>query len=60
MQHPGLLPRVRRQVQLLEEYVRALDAHEKSDEYIVAPALEKRAGVLGAIALAEHATPHPI
>jgi fructokinase len=54
MEQPQLLPLVRSKVQkLLNGYVRAPEILDRITEYIVAPALGKRAGVLGAIALAE-------
>jgi fructokinase len=54
MKERQLFPLIRRQVQeLLNGYVRAPDILEEIDRYIVAPILGGRAGVLGAIALAE-------
>jgi fructokinase len=56
MEHPRLLPLVRSDVQcLLNGYVQAAAVLEAIDRYIVAPGLGARAGVLGAIALAERA-----
>jgi len=53
MQRDSLFPIVRRNVQhILNGYVQAAEIGEYIDEYIVPPALGKRAGVLGAIALA--------
>lgn len=53
MRHPGLLARVRADVRrLLAGYVRAPAVQDDIDDYIVAPALGARAGVLGALALA--------
>lgn len=53
MQNEGLFPLVRRQVQrFLNGYVQSPQILEEIDQYIVPPALENRAGVLGAIALA--------
>lgn len=53
MQQPGLLPQVREEVQaLLGGYLKAPEILENIAEYLVAPALGKQAGVLGAIALA--------
>jgi fructokinase len=53
MQNEGLFPLVRRQVQqLLNGYVQSPQILKEIDRYIVPPALENRAGVLGAIALA--------
>ena len=56
MRQPRLLPLVRREVRaVLNGYVRAPDILERIDDYIVAPQLGDRAGVLGAIALARQA-----
>ncbi|HWQ15113.1 MAG TPA: ROK family protein [Roseiflexaceae bacterium] len=56
MAQPQLFPLVRRRVQeLLNGYVAAPAILERIDEYIVPPALGARAGVLGAIALAQDA-----
>ena len=56
MRQPRLLPLVRREVRaVLNGYVRAPDILERIDDYIVAPQLGNRAGVLGAIALARQA-----
>ena len=56
MSHPPLLGLIRAQVvELLNNYVRAPEVIEQIDEYIVAPALGGRAGVLGGLALAERA-----
>lgn len=56
MQQPQLFPLVRRRVQeLLNGYVQAPMILDRIDEYIVPPGLGNRAGVLGAIALAERA-----
>ena len=53
MHQAQLFPSIRREVQaLLAGYVRAPQLLEHIDQYIVAPALGDRAGVLGAIALA--------
>jgi fructokinase len=53
MQQPQLLPMVRKMVQkVLNGYVPAPEIMENIDDYIVAPGLDKRSGVLGAIALA--------
>jgi fructokinase len=52
MRQPGLLEAVRHRVRaLLNGYVPPLDG--ALDRYIVAPALGDRAGVLGALALAQ-------
>jgi fructokinase len=56
MEQPQLFPLVRAKVQtLLNGYVRSPQITDQIDEYIVAPALGGRAGVLGAIALAGQA-----
>jgi fructokinase len=53
MKQPVLLPLVRREVQrLLAGYIDAPELRDGLDEFIVAPALGDRAGVLGAIELA--------
>jgi fructokinase len=53
MRTPRLLARVRTRVQeLAAGYLDVPELRERIDEYIVAPALGDRAGVLGAIALA--------
>jgi fructokinase len=53
MKQPSLLPRVRaRTRELLAGYISVPELAEGIDEYIVAPALGDRAGVLGAIELA--------
>lgn len=53
MQQLELLPRVRREVEvLLGGYIQASAILGQIEDYIVAPALGKRAGVLGALALA--------
>lgn len=54
MEQPQLFPMVRQRVlDLLNDYVRAPAILEEIDRYIVPPALGKRAGVLGAIALGQ-------
>ena len=56
MQQPQVFPLVRSKVQqLLNRYVQSPEIIENIDTYIVPPALGGRAGVLGAIALAEQA-----
>ena len=56
MERPSLLPRIRAGVrELLGGYVLAPQLSHAMDEYIVAPALGARSGVLGAIALAQAA-----
>jgi fructokinase len=57
MKQPSLLPLVRARVQaLLAGYVSAPELAGGIDEYIVAPSLGDRAGVLGAIELARRST----
>lgn len=57
MKQDGLLPLVRREVlSLLNGYVQAPQVLARIDEYIVPPALGSRAGVLGALALAQRAS----
>lgn len=59
MHLPGLLESVQQRVpELLADYVSATEITTAADRYIVAPALGDRAGVLGAIALAELAVGH--
>ncbi len=54
MQHPGLLSLVRAQViSTLKGYLRAPSILDHIDQYIVAPSLGHRSGMLGAIALAK-------
>jgi fructokinase len=56
MSHAPLFPLVRSQtVELLNNYVRAPQIVEDIDRYVVPPGLGNRAGVLGALALAEQA-----
>jgi fructokinase len=56
MMGPRLFPLIRTKVQeLLDGYVQAPQVLEQIDRYIVPPALGSRAGVLGAIALAQNA-----
>jgi fructokinase len=56
MEAPGLFPMIReRTQQILNGYVQAPQILEQIDEYIVPPGLGNKAGVLGAIALAQHA-----
>jgi fructokinase len=56
MDQPQLLPKVRSRVlALLNGYVQSSEITQNIDHYIVAPQLEGRAGVLGAIALARQA-----
>lgn len=57
MEQPRLFPLVRQRVQeLLNGYVQAPEISERIDDYIVPPGLGSRAGVLGAIALAQRET----
>ncbi len=54
MEQRHLFPLIRREVQeLLNGYIQAQEILERVEEYIVPPALGRRAGVLGAIALAQ-------
>lgn len=54
MEQVHLFPTIRREVrQILNDYIQSPEILERIDEYIVPPGLGKRAGVLGALALAE-------
>jgi fructokinase len=54
MEQPQLFPLIRRKTQeLLNGYVQSPEILERIGQYIVPPSLGNRAGVLGAIALAE-------
>lgn len=56
MKRAPLLPLIRHNVQqLLNGYVQAPEIMDKIDDYITLPALGERAGVIGAIALAQQA-----
>jgi fructokinase len=56
MQAPHLLPRVRRELRArLNGYIQSPAVLEDVDQYVVAPALGARAGVIGALVLAERA-----
>jgi fructokinase len=60
MGHALLLARVRRRTrELLADYVQASQVLDDIDDYIVAPSLGSRSGVLGAIALAARAFAPP-
>jgi fructokinase len=60
MQHEQLFPMIRRElVALLNGYIRAQAILEDIDDYVVPPQLGKRAGVLGAMVLAEHVYRNP-
>jgi fructokinase len=60
MDQAHLFPMVRREVTvLLNDYVRAPEILESIEDYIVPPALGARAGVLGALALAQRAAASP-
>ena len=57
MHQPGLIERVRREVQaLLNGYIQDPQIERSIDSYIVLPGLGDQSGVLGAIALAQQAT----
>lgn len=56
MQQPHLFPLIRQELsRLLNDYVRVKQIVEEMDEYVAPPKLGSRAGVLGALALAEQA-----
>ncbi|HPH97848.1 MAG TPA: ROK family protein [Anaerolineaceae bacterium] len=56
IQQTHLLPMIRAEVKtLLNGYVRSSKINQHMDDYIVAPGLGSRSGVLGALALAERA-----
>src|SRR5262249_39549214 len=56
MSQAQLFPLIRAEVKrLLNGYLQAAPVLDQIDEYIVPPALDSRAGVLGAIALAQSA-----
>jgi fructokinase len=60
MQQAPLFPLLRREVQiLLKGYLQSSEILNKIDDYIVPPALGKRVGVLGALALAMDAVNPP-
>ena len=60
LQQESLLPMVRKNVhELIRGFVPLPASRNDSDSYIVLPALGQKAGVLGAIALAQQATPLP-
>lgn len=60
MDQAHLFPLVRREVKaLLNDYVRAPEILEQIDTFIVPPALGARAGVLGALALAQRTAGSP-
>jgi fructokinase len=59
MQQEHLFPRIRTNVQkMLNGYIQKREILEQIDEYIVPPALGARAGVAGALALAQAAVSH--
>ena len=59
MQVPGLLPKVRQNlIHYLNGYVQSRKVLEDIDQFVVAPKLGGRAGVLGAVALAMQAKKH--
>ena len=56
MEQPHLLPRVRQELgRLLNGYIQAPGVLDDIEHYVVAPALGRRSGVIGALALAEQA-----
>jgi fructokinase len=56
MEQPHLLPRVRRELRTqLNGYIQAADILDELERYVVAPALGRRSGVMGALALADQA-----
>jgi fructokinase len=56
MQQAHLFPRIRKRVlELLNGYIQSPQVLQHIDQYVVSPGLGGRAGVLGAIALAEKA-----
>jgi len=56
MQHSGLFPMIRKELSgLLNGYIQTHELSSGLDEYIVPPKLGGRAGILGALALAEEA-----
>ncbi len=60
MQQEQLFPMIRRDLTLLlNGYIRASAVLEEIDQYVVPPQLGKRAGVLGAMVLAEHIYRNP-
>jgi len=60
LQQESLLPMVRKNVhELIRGYVPVPQFLNETDSYIVLPVLGQKAGVLGAIALAQQATPLP-
>lgn len=60
MQHVDLFPMMRIELkELLNGYIQAKPVLDEMDEYVVPPELGKRAGVLGAMVLAEHVYRNP-
>ena len=60
MQHAELFPMMRTELkELLNGYIQAKPVLDEMDEYVVPPELGKRAGVLGAMVLAEHVFRNP-
>jgi fructokinase len=54
MDQPALLPLIRQRLgELLAGYVKSPEVLERLDSYVVAPGLGNRAGLLGAVALAQ-------
>jgi fructokinase len=60
MQHAALFPMMRQELtSLLNGYIQVRALLDNIDEYVVPPELGKRAGVLGAMVLAEHVFRNP-
>ena len=58
MDQPHLLPHVRQQLKaLLNGYIQAPEVLDDMDSYVVAPALGRRSGAIGALVLAAQAAP---
>jgi fructokinase len=56
MQQQSLFPLIRRElVEILNGYIRSRDLTQKLDQYVVPPKLGNRAGIAGALVLAEQA-----
>ncbi len=60
MQQAGLFPMIRQELlRLLNGYIHVKALLEKIDSYVAPPQLGSRAGVLGAMVLAEHIYRNP-